>query len=105
MNATKTVLEEFTGVLERIDGDVAHVTLTSKTTGEILWGEYPATELADLGIREGRRFQLRTVQVDIRTIRIEMEAIPDKEISPERKQEIYEEIDRLLGDPPESEES
>ncbi len=86
-------LESFIGVLERVDGGTAHVTLTSEATGEVLWGEYPAAEMARLGVREGRRFRCRTVEVDTATVRIEIEPIPDVEISPERDREI----EQLLG--------
>lgn len=93
----KYVLEEFDGVVDCIDGDVAYVTLTVKETGETLLGEYSAAKLAELGIRERRRFKCKTVDRE-NHIEIEMEPIPDREISQEEERVIGEKILELLGD-------
>lgn len=92
------VLEEFNCVLDKIDEDgVAYVTLKSES-GEELWGEYPAAELAAHGVRERRRFKYRVVESDDNVISDEIEAIPDVELSRERIQQIHEKVERMLGD-------
>src|SRR5947209_3461046 len=75
---TRTVLEEFVGFVDQIDGDVAYVTLTPET-GEKLYGEYPAAELKARGIHERRRFRCRTIDAGTR-VEFDLEPIPDREV-------------------------
>jgi hypothetical protein len=105
------VLETFDGFVDKIVGEIAYITLTSEH-GDVLWGEYDSVKLAEKGIKERRRFKCQTVEVKegkwsieadkppigYHVVRIDIQAIPDIELTPEREQEISEEIDRLLGD-------
>lgn len=91
------IIEEFDGIVDCIDGDVAYVTLTAKETGEILLGEYPAAKLAELGINERRRFKCNTVARG-ECVEIEMLPVPDREISAEEELKIRENIRELLGE-------
>jgi hypothetical protein len=93
----KQVLEEFEGVLDKIEGDIAHVTLTSKLNSEVLLGEFTAAEMSAAGIRQGRRFECRVVAVGNST-ETELKSIPDRKLSAERKREIQEALSKL-GDP------
>lgn len=80
--------QKYEGFVEQFDGDVAHVTLET-TEGEILWAECTTAELMAVGIQEKRRFKCRVIS------RTEFQAIPDKKLTPERKQEIEETLSRL----------
>jgi hypothetical protein len=91
------IIEEFLGFVDKIDGDVAYITLTSIATGEKFFCEYSDKELTQ-EFREHRQFKCRTVEVGPTTVEIEFEAIPDQEITPEREQEIDEWLNRTLGD-------
>lgn len=82
--------EEHNCFLDKIDGEIGYVTI--KTKDEELWGEISATELAEKGIRERRRFKMHSFSC------IDLEAIPDKEISSEECKRICQEIEDLLGD-------
>jgi hypothetical protein len=93
----KRVLEKFEGVLDKIEGDVAHVTLTSKLHGDVLLGEFTAAEMAAAGIRQGRRFECLVVDVGNST-ETELKSIPDRKLSAERRREIEEALSKL-GDP------
>lgn len=86
------VLEELTGFVDQIRGDVALVTLTSKA-GDTLYGEYPAKELDALGIREHRRFLCRTID-ESPLLRLELEPIPDLDVD---EQAIDTMVHQLLG--------
>jgi hypothetical protein len=59
---TRTVLESFDGYVDSIDGDTAYVTLESRENGDVLYGEYSASELLAKGIREQTRFLCETVK-------------------------------------------
>jgi hypothetical protein len=89
------ILEEFEGFVDQIDGDVAHVTLKTRA-GEVLYGEYPAAEFRARGIHERRRFKCRTIDGGL-NVEIDLEAIPDREVSEERERAIEEELQELLG--------
>ncbi len=52
----QAVLESFDGWVDSIDGDTAFVTLESRANGDILQGEYSASELLAKGIGEQCRF-------------------------------------------------
>lgn len=90
------ILEEFEGFVDKIDGDVAHVTLTA-LSGEKLYGEYPVAELNAHGIRERRRFKCRTVEVGT-SVEFVIEPIPDRELSEERERQIDAWLRESLGD-------
>jgi hypothetical protein len=92
----KEVLEEFDGFVDRVEGNVAYVTLLS-STGEMLCGEYPISELEDKGIRERRRFKCLTVDTG-EAVKLELYSVPDCEVTEEQEGVIREEIDRALGD-------
>lgn len=91
----RTILEEFVGVVDQIDGTVAYVTLTANT-GEKLSGEYPSEELESRGIREHRRFRCRTLEIGTR-VEFELEPIPDCEVSEQRERAIDERLRDALG--------
>lgn len=88
------ILEEFNGFVDGIRGGIAFVTLKNNA-GEILEGEYPSDKLAEKGIRERRRFKLRTVQTGTDEVEVEFESIPDKKISEQRLKEIEEMIAKI----------
>jgi hypothetical protein len=92
----RTVLEEFLGFVDQIDGDVAYITLTP-AKGEKLYGEYPAAELRARGIHEHRRFKCRTIEVGSR-VEFELELIPDREVTEQRVRTIEETLRKSLGD-------
>lgn len=85
------VLESFNGYVERIDGETAYVRLKSRERGDVLYGEYPAAKLAELGIDEQDRFLCETVEIDGKT-RVDLRKIPDKEVSDEELKAIQESI-------------
>ncbi len=90
------VLEEFEGFLDKFDGDVAHVTLTTGS-GETFYGEYPAAELKAHGVRERRRFKCWTVEVGP-SVEFVMEPIPDRALSEDRERQLDEWLRQSLGD-------
>ena len=92
----RVALEEFEGFVEEVDDEVAYVTLKDKT-GQKLQGEYPASELETLGIHERRRFYCRTFDVGGGNVKIELSAIPDRQVSEERQRAIDEELRRAMG--------
>lgn len=92
---TGTVLETFNGVVDNLDAETAYVTLTSTSNGDKLWGEYPAAAFRKLGIEEDSRFILRTVEDDGAT-RIQIEAVPDVELTDRDAEEIRSRIDKIL---------
>jgi hypothetical protein len=89
------VLETFEGFVDQIVGDVAHVTLTSEY-GDTLYGEYLAADLACKGIEERSRFKVVTVEVN-GTVRVDIEPIPDRELTADEERAIQEEIEQQLG--------
>ncbi len=92
----ETILESFEGFVTEVDGAIAYVTLESPD-GEVLYGQYQASELFARGIRERRRFRCRTVKTAT-GVRVELEALPEEEISERLEQEIWDRIARSLGD-------
>jgi hypothetical protein len=54
--------------------------------------------LLDLGIREKRRFKCWTVEQDDGSVKIEMEAIPDKVLTEEEEKAIDRKIEEMLGE-------
>lgn len=85
-------MEEFDGFLHKYDGKNAYCTLTSKA-GEVFECEYLSKEFKKHGIRENRRFKCRVSDYEM-----ELEAIPDVEISEEREAAINKMIAEALGD-------
>ena len=41
-----SILESFIGYVDKIDGDIAYVTLRSENNSDVLYGEYAASKLA-----------------------------------------------------------
>lgn len=93
--ARVAVLERFDGVVDVIEGETAFVTLTSKS-GEELIGEYPASELAKLGIHGRRRFICKTV-VAKGKVEVRFQAIPDLEVTADEEAAIDQELDELIS--------
>lgn len=92
---SRIVLETFEGFVEEIEGETAYVKLQSEH-GDILYGRYPAHELAAKGIRERRRFKCETVEGPFGAVTVELAPIPDKHISQERLRRIRAHIRRTL---------
>ena len=92
----EVVLESFEGFVDEIRGDTAYVTLKSEF-GDSLFGEYSAVELAAKGIREGRRFNCRTIESGGK-VRVEFMPIPDRILSAAEEEAICQEIDASIGD-------
>ncbi len=88
------ILEEFVGWIDRTEGEITYLTLRAPD-GEILYGEYPTEKLQKLGII--RRFKCQTIERDNGDIGINLEPLPDLELSEERRKEIDEML-KLLGD-------
>lgn len=93
----ETVLETFTGYVDQVDGDTntAYVRLKSQEHGDILYGQYPASELASKGIYEQTRFLCETIKVGNST-RLDLKALPDMEVSEEELRAIDERIHRVI---------
>lgn len=91
-----SIIEELEGFVDHIDDETAYVTLTS-SDGEVLYGEYPAQDLLAQGIHEHRRFKCRTIDLG-QTVKIELEAVPDRVVSQVREKEMADELNKLLGD-------
>lgn len=89
------VLETFEGFVESIDEDTAYLRFTADN-GDILYGQHSASELTEKGIHERRRFRC-VVRKDSDGIHVDLESIPDKELSDERVREIWDEIERTVG--------
>lgn len=89
------VLESFLGYVDHVEGDTAYVRLKSREHGDILYGQYPASELAFKGISEQTRFLCETVKVGEST-RLDLKALPDVEVTEEELRAIEEKIDRVI---------
>ena len=92
----RKVLERFQGFVEKVEGDWAHITLTTEK-GEELAGTYPASELAAKGIHERDRFLLATVEQG-ESVLFDICLIPRRDVSPAEQRAIRETIARELGD-------
>jgi hypothetical protein len=90
------VLERFEGFVVKVEGEWAHVTLTTEK-GEEFAGAYPAAELAAKGVRERDRFLLATVDRGD-AVHFEINLIARREVSSARQQAIREKIACELGD-------
>lgn len=93
---SRDILEEFEGFVDQFDGEVAHLTLKTES-GETFYGQYPTAELMARGIRERRQFKCRTVDAGTH-VTIELEAVPEREVSADRERAIEEQLQELLGD-------
>jgi hypothetical protein len=91
------VLDTFEGFVEKIEGDTAYVTLTSKSGPELV-GKIPVAELARKGIKERRRFILRTIKVAPGMVRIDLIAVPDIPLTEEDRIRIDAMILQGIGD-------
>jgi hypothetical protein len=91
----KPASERFEGFVERLEEDVAYVSLESER-GERLQGPYPADDLAAKGVGERDRFWLTLTDVGD-SVRFDIQLIPRKTISAERQREIQQEIEQALG--------
>jgi len=83
------ILEEFNGFLEQIRDGIAYFSL--KKDDETLWCNCEAEKLTKYGVKERRRFICRTVEIGDE-VDIQIEAIPDKVLTPED----YARIDKML---------
>jgi len=92
--SSEKLLERLEGFVEKIEGDVAYVTLQNDR-GEKLCGPYPAQELAEKGLQERDRFTLQTVDLGD-CVRIDITPLPRITITPERSREIREKIEQVL---------
>jgi hypothetical protein len=91
----EVVLESFEGFVDHVEGDTAYVRLKSREHGDVLYGEYPTSQLLEKGIEEQGRFLCKTVKVD-GTTRVDMQAIPSVPATDEQLRAIEEKIDRVL---------
>jgi len=91
----KPASERFEGFVERVEGEVAYVSLESER-GERLQGPYPADELAARGVGERDRFRL-TLTDEGESVRFDLQSIPRKTVPAERQAEIQREIEQALS--------
>lgn len=91
MTAPRTVLESFDGYVDSIDGDNAYVTLESRNNGDVLYGEFPASELLGKNISEQSRFLCETVKTDNGS-HIDFRAVPEIEVTDEEVRSIAEKM-------------
>lgn len=90
------VLESFEGYVDQIDGDTAYVTLESRKHGDVLYGEYSASQLRQKGIGDQSRFLCKTVKMG-RATRVEFEPLPDEEVTDEEVRAIAEKMNRAFS--------
>jgi hypothetical protein len=90
----KPASERFEGFVERLEADVAYVSLASER-GERLHGPYPADELVAKGVGERDRFWLTLTDVGD-SVQFDIQLIPRKVVSAERQAEIQREIEEAL---------
>jgi hypothetical protein len=95
----KTVLETFDGIVDRIEGDTAFVTLQSRANGDVEKGTYSASQLARMGIHEQSCFVFKTVDVG-NAIRPVFEPVPQEPVAAEVVREIDSQIDQPLPEAP-----
>ncbi len=90
------VLEVLDGFVDQISEGVAYVTLKSQF-GDVLHGEYPASELNRRGILEGRGFRCMTIEANGK-VSANIEAIPERKLTPQEQLALFDEADKRLGD-------
>ena len=88
---TRTVLETFDGYVDSIEGESAYVTLESRDNGDVLYGEFPASDLLGKQISEQTRFLCETVKTDNGS-RIDFRALPKIEVTDEEVRSIAEKM-------------
>src|SRR5262245_23595365 len=91
----KPASERIEGFVEKLEADVAYVSLESER-GERLQGPYPADDLAAIGVGERDRFWLTLTDVGD-SVRFDIQLIPRKTLLAERQREIHQEIEQSLG--------
>lgn len=89
------ILEEFTGFVHGIRDNIVYFSITTKDGKETFDCEYPLEKFTEAGIRENRKFKCRTVEKNGK-VDIELEKIPDKILTKEEEQKIWDEIDKIL---------
>jgi hypothetical protein len=87
----RTVLETFDGYVDSIEGENAYVTLESRENGDVLYGEFPASELLGKNISEQTSFLCETVKT-INGSRIEFRALPKIEVTDKEARSIAEKM-------------
>lgn len=92
------VLEELYGFVDKIDGDIAYITILSSDGSTEFEGEYSAEVLKKQGIKERRRFKIRTID-DGKGVQVQFEKAPFLEIKPEDMRRINEMVALLDNDP------
>jgi hypothetical protein len=90
----KPTSERFEGFVERLEADIAYVSLESEQ-GERLCGPYPVDELAARGVGERDRFWLTLTDVG-NSVQFDILLIPREVVSAERQAEIQREIEQAL---------
>ena len=88
---TRTVLETFDGYVDSIEGESAYVTLESRDTGDVLYGEFPTSDLLGKKIAEQTRFLCETVKTENGS-RIDFRALPKIEVTDEEVRSIAEKM-------------
>jgi hypothetical protein len=94
MQKVRLRTERFEGFVQKIEGDVAYVTLRSDG-GESLCGAYPRRELAAKNIGERDRFCL-TLTGSGESVSFKLRLIPRRKVSGERQRAIKLEIEQAL---------
>lgn len=92
----RSYIDTYDCVLDKIIGDVAHITLKT-TAGNTFVGKYSASELNEYGVYENRRFKLHHV-VEGEKTSINIKLIPDAKISLEHQKEIDDRLSAIFGD-------
>jgi hypothetical protein len=90
----EVVIERFKGQLDRIEGDLAHVTLTD-SFGEEFVADCVARRLTRLNIKEGDSF-FCTILKTAGRVQVSYEPAPRKEVSKERQAAIRREVEDAL---------
>ena len=86
----------YEGFVEGVEGATAFVRLRS-VRGDTFYAQHPVTKLAAAGISERQAFLCHVVEV-VGKKQIRLEAIPKKELTPDRSRQIDEEVDRAMTD-------
>jgi len=92
------VLEEFRGKVERIEGDIAYVSLVDRQ-GVAADAECPAADLTERGLQEGARFLLRVTQRGAETVAAFV-PVARRVLSDEERDRLRRETEESLRDFP-----
>ncbi len=90
-----TIVATYEGFVEGVVGATALVRLRN-VRGETLYGRYPVPKLNAAGILEREPFFCHVVGAP-GELRIELEVIREKELTPKRLREIDAEVDRAMS--------